>query len=80
MLTTYLLYFALFCSGFLSAALLRSKRGDDAAANLLLQSAAARLLAEAPPQDREEPTVLVSQAAVDYLRQALAARRELAAG
>lgn len=80
MLTTYLLYFALFCSGFLSAGLLRGKRGDDAAADLLLQNAAERLLADAPPQDRGAPTVLVPQAAVDDLRQALAARRELTAG
>ena len=80
MLTTYLLYFAFFFAGFLSAALLRAVRGDAAAAERLLQSAAARVVAEAPPQDGRTPTVVVSQAAVDDLRQALAVRRELDAG
>ena len=80
MLTTYLLYVALFFAGFLSASLLRGKRGDDATACLLLQRAAARVVAEASPQDSHAPNVVVPQAAVDDLRKALAARREFAEG
>ncbi|MBA4019529.1 MAG: hypothetical protein C0483_20385 [Pirellula sp.] len=80
MLTTYLLGSALFFAGFLAASLLRGKRGDDAAADLLLQNAAARLLADCRAATNEAPAWLVSQAAVDDLRQALAARGELRSG
>lgn len=80
MLTTYLLYSALFFAGFLAASILRGKRADAATADHLLHRAAERLVAEARPHEGNPPTVAVSQAALDDLRQALAAQRELDAG
>ena len=79
MLTTYLGYFALFFAGYLAASVFRGKRDDEAAANHLLRRAVARFVA-AVNQDRGEPTVVVSRAAIEELRQALAAQRELDAG